>query len=539
MCKENIESFEELLNEFLPIELGTKEKVCGVIAQKDRNYSYLEVEGRPTVVRVKNEELENFNIGDTVDIQVIGETDDGEFLIGSRRKIVAEENWKKIQDSFENATILSGKISKAIKGGYIVDFLSHQGFLPNSLSEIPLKNAEKYVGKNINFLIKDIQNDKDKKNKKITLSVKDITLNIENEEFSKLNLKDIVTGTIKEILDFGMTIEFGALKGFIHISEVSWKKVDKIGELYKVGDIVKAEIIELDSDKKNIKLSIKSLVENPWDIFAREHKVDDVVSAKVTKFLQYGVFVEVADGVEGLIHISDFTWNKKKVNLKDYVELNDNIQVKILEFAPEERKLKLGIRQLQNNPWDNAEEKFAVGNELSGKVIDVKPFGIFVEIEKGVDVFIHQNDFAWKGETAKKYTLGDNVVFKIIENDFEENKLKGSIKALTKSPWEIALEKYKVGQTVEKEIKGIIDAGLFVSLSNGVDGFIPTQMASKDFIKNLRDKFKIGDVVKAQITEIDKEKERIKLSIKKIEIEEERRENQELLAKYGTSSSEE
>lgn len=539
MCKENIESFEELLNEFLPIELGTKEKVCGVIAQKDRNYSYLEVEGRPTVVRVKNEELENFNIGDTVDIQVIGETDDGEFLIGSRRKIVAEENWKKIQDSFENATILSGKISKAIKGGYIVDFLSHQGFLPNSLSEIPLKNAEKYVGKNINFLIKDIQNDKDKKNKKITLSVKDITLNIENEEFSKLNLKDIVTGTIKEILDFGMTIEFGALKGFIHISEVSWKKVDKIGELYKVGDIVKAEIIELDSDKKNIKLSIKSLVENPWDIFAREHKVDDVVSAKVTKFLQYGVFAEVADGVEGLIHISDFTWNKKKVNLKDYVELNDNIQVKILEFVPEERKLKLGIRQLQNNPWDNAEEKFAVGNELSGKVIDVKPFGIFVEIEKGVDVFIHQNDFAWKGETAKKYTHGDNVAFKIIENDFEENKLKGSIKALTKSPWEIALEKYKVGQTVEKEIKGIIDAGLFVSLSNGVDGFIPTQMASKDFIKNLRDKFKIGDVVKAQITEIDKEKERIKLSIKKIEIEEERRENQELLAKYGTSSSEE
>lgn len=539
MCKENIESFEELLNEFLPIELGTKEKVCGVIAQKDRNYSYLEVEGRPTVVRVKNEELENFNIGDTVDIQVIGETDDGEFLIGSRRKIVAEENWKKIQDSFENATILSGKISKAIKGGYIVDFLSHQGFLPNSLSEIPLKNAEKYVGKNINFLIKDIQNDKDKKNKKITLSVKDITLNIENEEFSKLNLKDVVTGTIKEILDFGMTIEFGALKGFIHISEVSWKKVDKIGEIYKVGDIVKAEIIELDSDKKNIKLSIKSLVENPWDIFAREHKVDDVVSAKVTKFLQYGVFAEVADGVEGLIHISDFTWNKKKVNLKDYVELNDNIQVKILEFVPEERKLKLGIRQLQNNPWDNAEEKFAVGNELSGKVIDVKPFGIFVEIEKGVDVFIHQNDFAWKGETAKKYTLGDNVAFKIIENDFEENKLKGSIKALTKSPWEIALEKYKVGQTVEKEIKGIIDAGLFVSLSSGVDGFIPTQMASKDFIKNLRDKFKIGDVVKAQITEIDKEKERIKLSIKKIEIEEERRENQELLAKYGTSSSEE
>lgn len=538
MYNEKNEDFEALLNEFLPTEIGSKEKVSGVIAQKDRNYSYLEVEGRPTVVRVKNEELESFNIGDTVDIQVIGETDDGEFLIGSRRKIVAEENWKKIQDSFENATILSGKISKVIKGGYIVDFLSHQGFLPNSLSEIPLKNAEKSVGKNINFLIKDIQNDKDKKNKKITLSVKDITLNAENEEFSKLNLKDIITGTVKEILAFGMTVEFGRLNGFIHISEVSWKKIEKIEDIYAVGDTVKAEIIELDSDKKNVKLSIKSLTENPWNVFAREHKVDDVVNAKVTKFLQYGVFAEVLDGVEGLIHINDFTWNKKKINLKEYVQLNDTVQVKILEFIPEERKLKLGIRQLESNPWDNAEEKFAIGNEFVGKVIDVKPFGIFVEIEKGVDVFIHQNDFSWKGEATKKYTLGDSVSFKIIENDFEENKLKGSIKALTKSPWELALEKYKVGQTVEKEIKGIIDAGLFVSLSNGVDGFIPSQMASKDFIKNLRDKFKVGDVVKAQITEIDKEKERIKLSIKKIEIEEERRENQELLAKYGTSSSE-
>lgn len=538
MYNEKNEDFEALLNEFLPTEIGSKEKVSGVIAQKDRNYSYLEVEGRPTVVRVKNEELESFNIGDTVDIQVIGETDDGEFLIGSRRKIVAEENWKKIQDSFENAIILSGKISKVIKGGYIVDFLSHQGFLPNSLSEIPLKNAEKSVGKNINFLIKDIQNDKDKKNKKITLSVKDITLNAENEEFSKLNLKDIITGTVKEILAFGMTVEFGRLNGFIHISEVSWKKIEKIEDIYAVGDTVKAEIIELDSDKKNVKLSIKSLTENPWNVFAREHKVDDVVNAKVTKFLQYGVFAEVLDGVEGLIHINDFTWNKKKINLKEYVQLNDTIQVKILEFIPEERKLKLGIRQLESNPWDNAEEKFAIGNEFTGKVIDVKPFGIFVELEKGVDVFIHQNDFSWKGEATKKYTLGDSVSFKIIENDFEENKLKGSIKALTKSPWELALEKYKVGQTVEKEIKGIIDAGLFVSLSNGVDGFIPSQMASKDFIKNLRDKFKVGDVVKAQITEIDKEKERIKLSIKKIEIEEERRENQELLAKYGTSSSE-
>ena len=536
---ENYDEFEALLNEYLPAEEKTKVRAKGVIAQRDRNFAYLDVQGQPTSVRVRNEELLDYNIGDEVEILLVGETEDGEFIIGSRRRIDMENSLKRIEEAFENKEILTGKIVKRIKGGYIVEALFHQGFLPNSLSEINMNEGDNFIGKEVQVMIKDIQVEKDKKTKKITFSRKDITLQKEEQEFSQLKVGDVVKAEVTDILDFGLLVKIGHLKGFVHISEISWKKLEKLTNEFKKGDIIEGVVISLEAEKKNVKLSIKALTRNPWEVVAETVGVDSVVEGKVTKLLPYGVFVEIADGVEGLVHMSDFTWNKKKVNLGEFVQVGDNIKVRVLEFVPAERKLKLGIKQLCENPWDSAEERFAVGKELTAKVLEVKPFGLFAEVEPGVDVFIHQSDYNWQGEVNKKFSVGDTINFKVIELNMDDNKIKGSIKVLTKSPWEVALENYKVGQTVEKEIKNIMDFGLFLNLSKGVDGFVPTQMASKDFIKNLKDKFKVGDVVKAQIVEIDKEKQRIKLSIKKIEQEEERRENQELLSKYGTSSTEE
>lgn len=539
MYNENYDDFEALLNEYLPAEEKTRVRVKGTIAQKDRNFAYLDVQGQPTSVRVRNDELEAYSLGDEVEVLLVGETEDGEFLIGSRRRIDMEDSWKKLEEVFEKKEIITGKIVKRIKGGYMVEALFHQGFLPNSLSEISMKDGDKVIGQEVQVMIKDIQPDKDKKAKKITFSRKDITLQKEEKEFSQLKIGDVVEAEVTDVLDFGLSVKVGALRGFVHISEVSWKKLEKLTEEYKKGDIIKAEIISLEPEKKNIKLSIKALTRNPWEVVAESVGVDSIVEGRVVKLLPYGVFVEIADGVEGLIHMSDFTWNKKRVNLGEFVQVGDTVKVKVLEFVPAERKLKLGIRQLSENPWDSAQERFAVGKELSAKVLEVKQFGLFAEVEPGVDVFIHQSDYNWQGEENKKFSVGDVVNFKVIELNMEDSKIKGSIKALTKSPWEVALENYKVGQTVEKPVKNIMDFGLFVNLSKGVDGFIPAQLASKDFVKNLKDKFKVGDVVKAQIVEIDKEKQRIKLSIKKIELEEEKRENQELLSKYGTSSTEE
>lgn len=535
---ENHDEFLAMLEEYLP---NQEKRVEGTIESQDMNYTYLDVPGERTAVRVRTEELEGYNIGDIVEVLIIGTAEfdeDQEYILASRRKIEVEKNWSKIEEAFENKTILEGTVTRKIKGGYLVQALFHVGFLPNSLSEIS-ENEVNVIGKKISVIVKDIKVDsKDKKVKKITYSTKDIKFMEQEKEFAILAVDKVVDCKIADVLDFGLAVEIGCLRGFIHISEVSWKRLEKLEEAFKVGDIVKAVVVSLDETKKNVKLSIKKLEKDPWSTLEDEFNINEEVEATVTKVLPYGAFIEIKPGVEGLVHISDFSWTKKKVNVSDYVKEGEKVKVRIIELNATDRKLKLGIKQLVANPWENAETKFAVGNVLKGKIVEVKPFGIFVEIADGVDAFVHVSDFVWQGEEAVKFEVGSEVEMKVIELDLNDKKIKGSIKALRKSPWEKAMEEYKEGLTVERKIKTVADFGLFVELTKGVDGFIPTQFASKDFIKDIRDKFKEGDTVKAQIVEINKETQKIKLSIKKIEIEEKNREEKELIEKYSVSGEE-
>lgn len=536
---ENQNEFSQMLEEFLP---NQEKRVEGVIESMDQNFSYLDVPGERTAVRLRTDELKGYKVGDTVEVLITGlseEDDDQEYITASRKKIEVEKNWEKIEDSFKNKTILDAEVTKKIKGGYLVQALLYPGFLPNSLSEIP-DNEEKVVGKKIQVIVKDIKVDsKDKRNKKITYSVKDIKIAEQEKEFAALEVGQIVDCVVTEVLDFGLAVDINTLKGFIHISEVSWKRLDKLSDIYKVGDHIKAVIVSLDEAKRNVKLSIKKLEEDPWATVANEFKVNDEVEGTVTKVLPYGAFVEIKPGIEGLVHISDFSWTKKKVNVSDYVKEGEKVKVRITDLHPEDRKLKLGIKQLVANPWETAEKDFAVGTVIKGKIVEVKPFGIFVEIADGIDAFVHSSDYNWIGEETPKFEIGNEVELKITELDLNNKKIKGSLKALRKSPWEHVLEEYKVGTTVEKKIKTVADFGLFIELIKGIDGFIPTQFASKEFIKNIRDKFKEGDIVKAQVVEVNKDTQKIKLSIKKIEIEEEKREEREQIEKYSTSSSEE
>ena len=536
---ENQNEFSLMLEEFLP---NQEKRVEGVIESMDQNFSYLDVPGERTAVRVRTDELKDYKVGDTVEVLITGlseEDDDQEYITASRRKIEVEKNWEKIEDSFKNKTILDAKVTKKIKGGYLVEACLYAGFLPNSLSEIS-DNEEKVNGKKIQVIVKDIKVDpKDKKNRKITYSVKDIKIAEQEKEFASLEVGETVDCVITEVLDFGLAVDINTLKGFIHISEVSWKRLDKLSDVYKVGDHIKAVVVSLDETKRNVKLSIKKLEADPWATVVNEFKVNDEVEGTVTKVLPYGAFVEIKSGIEGLVHISDFSWTKKKVNVSDYVKEGEKVKVRITDLYPEDRKLKLGIKQLVANPWETAEKDFAVGTVIKGKVVEVKPFGIFVEIVDGIDAFVHSSDYNWVGEETPKFEIGNEVELKITELDLNNKKIKGSLKALRKSPWEHVLEEYKVGTTVEKKIKTVADFGLFIELIKGIDGFIPTQFASKEFIKNIRDKFKEGDIVKAQVVEVNKDTQKIKLSIKKIEIEEEKREEREQIEKYSTSSSEE
>ena len=536
---ENQNEFSLMLEEFLP---NQEKRVEGVIESMDQNYSYLDVPGERTAVRVRTDELKGYKVGDTVEVLITGlseEEDDQEYITASRRKIEVEKNWEKIEDSFKNKTILDAKVTKKIKGGYLVEAFLYPGFLPNSLSEIS-DSEEKVNGKKIQVIVKDIKVDpKDKKNRKITYSVKDIRLAEQEKEFAGLAVGQIVDCVVTEVLDFGLAVDIDGVKGFIHISEVSWKRLDNLAAEYKVGQQIKAVVVSLDEDKRNLKLSIKKLGIDPWSTVAEKFAVGDVVDGVVTRVLNYGAFVEIATGVEGLVHISDFSWTKKKVNVSDYVKEGEKVKVRITDLHPEDRKLKLGIKQLVANPWDSAEKDYAVDTVIKGKVVEVKPFGIFVELTDGIDAFVHSSDYNWIGEETPKFEIGNEVELKITELDLNDRKIKGSLKALRKSPWEHAMEEYKVGTTVEKKIKTVADFGLFVELTKGIDGFIPTQYASKEFIKNIRDKFNEGDVVKARVVEVNKDTQKIKLSIKEIEREEAKREEREQIEKYSVSSSEE
>ncbi len=535
MYNEKYEEFEALLNQYMPEQenQSLRRKVVGTIIGKDRNYSYLEVVGEPKSIRVRTEELKEFNVGEQVEVIILAkiEEDDDEILIASKRKVDEEKGLEELNKAFEEKKVVTGKVINKINGGYIVEILGlYQGFLPNSLAET---RDEEIVGKEVDLIVKEIK--EERRGRKILLSRKEVVLGEELAKLSKYSVGDVVTATITEILDFGLTVKIDGIRGFIHISEVDWKKIGNLSEKYRVGEQIEAKIIEISEEKRNIKLSIKALTKNPWEIIAETKKVGDEISVKVLKIERFGAIVELIPGVEGLIHISDFSWTAKKININSMVKVGDEIKVVITELRPEERKLKLSIRELSKNPWSDAEERFRVGNILKGNVVEVKPFGIFVQIEEEVDCFIHNSDFAWVGNA--KYSKGEQVEFKVIELDVASQKIKGSIKVLTESPWEKVTNMYKVGDVVEKPIKNIQSFGVFVGLEIGVDGFIPVQLLSKTTIKNITEQFKIGDIVRAEIIEIDNEKKRVKLSARKLETEREKEENRELIEKYGTSSS--
>ena len=362
------------------------------------------------------------------------------------------------------------------------------------------------------------------KNPDVTLAIGDV---VKGFVYENSDRKKIMTLDIPEVTN--------ETYGWATVTQVR----KDLGVFVSIGLPDKDMVVSLDETKRNVKLSIKKLEADPWATVVNEFKVNDEVEGTVTKVLPYGAFVEIKSGIEGLVHISDFSWTKKKVNVSDYVKEGEKVKVRITDLHPEDRKLKLGIKQLVANPWETAEKDFAVGTVIKGKVVEVKPFGIFVEITDGIDAFVHSSDYSWIGEETPKFEIGNEVELKITELDLNDRKIKGSLKALRKSPWEHAMEEYKVGTTVEKKIKTIADFGLFVELTKGIDGFIPTQYASKEFIKNIRDKFNEGDVVKARVVEVNKDTQKIKLSIKEIEREEAKREEREQIEKYSTSSSEE
>ncbi|OQY10033.1 MAG: 4-hydroxy-3-methylbut-2-enyl diphosphate reductase [Fusobacteriia bacterium 4572_132] len=522
--------FEKMLENYLPDNIEKGEVKKGIILRKDREYGYLDL-GTKGEGKVDAREIEDNEVGDEIEVLIITTADESEdFMKVSRRAVELKLNWEKLQELKESDEKINGKIVRKVKGGYIVDILKYNSFMPGSLSGFG--KEEEPLGKEITVKIKDIQ---DGKRKKIVVSRKAVEMQNVEEELNKINEDDVVEGIVNDVLAFGVSLKVGSISGFVHISEIAWKRVDNLEEKYNVGDTVSAKVISINKAKKSLKLSIKQLKEDPWTNLEEKYPLESEVVGKVVRIEKYGAFIELEEGIEGLLHISDFSWSQKMKSVKNYVKLNDEIKVKIIELDEKSKKMKLSLKALAENPWETVETKYAIGTEHEGTIVEIKDFGIFVELEKDMDAFVHISDLEWNNPSIENFKKEEKVKVKIIEINKEERKIKAGIKQLTKSPLEEVFEKYSEGDIIKRKIISIANFGIFVELEKGIDGMIHISEASKEFVKNLEEKYKVGDEVEAKIIMMDEESKKIKLSIKEIEMQEEKKEEEELLEKYSNN----
>lgn len=409
---------------------------------------------------------------------------------------------------------VKGSVKEVLDFGVILNLGPTTGFV--HISEVSWDQVEDLVEK---FGIKDEVSakviEKDDEKRKIKLSIKQLEEDPWNVFSASHKEGDILKVVIKEILDFGLIVESERNRGFIHISELAWHNSSKAIKEYEVGNEINAKIISIDNEKKNVKLSIKQLTENPWDSVKEKYNIGDIFEKPVSEVFEFGLLIEMEKDVEGLLHVSDLSY-RRILNLPSKYSKGDIVKFKIVSFNDEKNRLSLSSKALLDDIWENIDNVYNIGDVLKGKVINVQEYGIFVEISEGMEVFIHKNEFSWERNVHKEYVVGDEVEFKIINIDKPEKKIGGSIKQLTVSPWKEAAEQYKKGNKVKVPITEIHDNFVLVKLTDRFNGMIPKKELTEDFLKDITERFAVGDEVEAIITEFNEKKKSIVLSVKKI-----------------------
>ena len=337
---------------------------------------------------------------------------------------------------------------------------------------------------------------------------------------------------VKDVLDFGLVVTVDDNSGFVHVSELAWHNGAKELKNYKEGDKFSAKIIQVENDKKNVKLSVKQLSENPWDTVKEKYHIGDILEKPVTEVFDFGLLISLEKDIDGLLHVSDLSY-KREANLSSKYKAGDLIKFKIVDFNDEKNRITLSAKALLDDRWEVLEETYDFDNVFTGKIMNVQDYGIFVELEKGIEVFIHKNEFSWDRKEHKEYKVGDEVEFKVIVVDKLDKKLSGSIKQLQKSPWKEAIEQYKKGNIVNTEIVEVQENFVLVKLTDRFNGIIPKRELTEEFLKDISEKFSVGDKVEAVITDINEKRKSIALSVKKVQQMEEKKELDELMKVYG------
>jgi len=512
------------------------EVVTGRIISIDKDHVLVDIgyksEGQIRLSEFKDERGNiTAELGDKVEVMVEWWDDEEERVVLSKEKALNIKTWDAIKKSYDEDGTVKGVISNRVKGGFSVD-IGVQAFLPGSQADLrPIRNLDELVGKTFEFKILKYN----RKRSNIVLSRRSL-LEKEREDKRSTTLTSIhegkvVDGIVKNITDYGVFIDLGGVDGLLHITDISWGRVKHPSELFSVGDTIPVKILSFDLEKERVSLGMKQLAADPWSIAAEKYAVGSKVTGVVVSLTDYGAFVELEEGVEGLIHVSEMSWTRKVRHPSKVVSVAEEIEAVVLDIKPESRRISLGMKQVVPNPWDVIAEKYPVGTTIEGKIKNITDFGLFIGIDEGIDGLVHISDISWIKRIkhpSELFKKGDMVQAIVLDIEKESERFSLGIKQLLDDPWTSVAERYQVGKEITGTITNLTDFGVFVELEEGIEGLVHVSEISKEKIKTPVGMFNIGDVITARVMNINSDERRIGLSIKRMEIEDE----QSLLSDY-------
>ena len=518
-------SIEEMYEESLR-QIQEGELIKGEIIKIDEEYVLIDIGYKSEgVIRINEFQNSDGKVtakpGDKIDVVLERKENDEGLVILSMEKAKKIKVWDQVRDVYNNDGTIEGKVMFRVKGGLSVDIGGLPAFLPGSQIDLhPIRDLDSLVGQVMELKI--LKYNKRRNNiivsRRALLEADRVKDKVKT--LSLLKESSIVKGEVKNITDYGLFVDLGGIDGLLHITDMSWGRVAHPSSMYKIGDEITVKIISFDREKERVSLGLKQLKPDPWIDASNRFPVGTKVTGRVVNLTDYGAFIEIEEGVEALIHISEMSWTRKAKHPSQIVSIGDTVEAVVLNLDTENKRVSLGMKQIKPNPWDLIEEKYPVGTIIEGRIKNITDFGLFIGIDEEIDGLVHISDISWTKKIkhpSELYKKGDEIQAKVMTVDKDNERFSLGIKQLTKNPWEEIPEKYKVGTKVTGKVTNITDFGIFVELEEGIEGLVHSSEISKSKSKSPLGKFQIDDVIQALVVNVSKEEKKIALSLRKLQ----------------------
>ena len=508
-----LNNFMEDANYDIGADTKEKEVVQGQVVRVSDRDVFIDIGFKSEGIVSKNEFNQIPVVGDTVDVFIITFEDRKGNLILSREKAEFMLKWNELKNNFENSEIVAGTIVRRIKGGMIVDLFPVQGFLPGSQIDVkPITNFDEYIGMETEFKI--VKFNELRQN--IVLSRKEILssdLDDKRKEIiEKIKVGEILEGFVKNITDFGAFIDLGGIDGLLHITDITWGRINHPSDKLNIGDKINVKVIDYDSEAIRVSLGLKQLHDEPWKGIEDKYPVGSTVQGKVVNMMKYGAFVELEEGVEGLIHVSEMSWTRHIKHPTDLFKIGDELEARILTVEADDKKISLGLKQLENNPWDEIENKYQIDSIYKGIVKNLTQYGAFIQLEEGIDGLVHVSDMSWTESIRHPKDFlnkGDEVEVKVLDLSSKDHRLSLGIKQVIENPWKSISDQYTAGKVIKSSISKVIEKGIILKLDNNIEGIIPFKNLSKEERKKMKDILTPDCEIEATVQEVDEELRKI------------------------------